>query len=65
MATEKIQTGIRFTEDMLLKISFIAKRNRRSLNNQLEFLAQLCIEEYEKENGAIQIPEEDKFIYRK
>ena len=65
MATEKIQTGIRFTEDMLLKISFIAKRNRRSLNNQLEFLAQLCIEEYEKENGSIQISEEDKFIYRK
>ena len=65
MATERIQTGIRFTEDMLLKMSFIAKKNRRSLNAQLEFLAQQCIEEYERENNAIYIPEEDKFLYRK
>ena len=50
---EKIQTGIRFEPEMLDKISFIAKRNRRSFNAQMEFLAQKCIEEYEKENGKI------------
>lgn len=55
MATNKIQTGIRFTEDMLAKITFIAKRNHRSLNAQLEFLVQNCVEEYEKENGEIKI----------
>ena len=65
MATDKIQTGIRFTEEMLLKISYIAKRNCRSLNAQLEFLSQKCIEEYEIDNGAIQIPDKDKFSYRK
>lgn len=55
MATTKIQTGIRFEEEMLQKITFIAKRNRRSLNAQLEFLVQRCIEEYEAENETIQI----------
>ncbi|WP_409968352.1 Arc family DNA-binding protein [Bengtsoniella intestinalis] len=64
MATDKIQTGIRFTEDMLLKISHIAKKNRRSLNAQLEFLAQTCIEKYEEENGEIALTEEDKSRYR-
>lgn len=29
VATNKIQTGIRFTQDMLYKITFIAKRNHR------------------------------------
>jgi len=65
MAIDKIQTGIRFTEEMLLKISYIAKKNCRSLNAQLEFLSQKCIEEYEINNGTIQISDKDKFLYRK
>lgn len=55
MATYKIQTGIRFEEEMLLKITYVAKKNRRSLNAQLEYLAQKCIEEYEIENGVIHL----------
>ena len=65
MATEKIQTGIRFTEEMLTKAAYIAKQNHRSLNGQLEFITQKCIEEYETENGTIQLSDEDKFAYRK
>lgn len=61
MATNKIQTGVRFEEEMLLKITYIAKKNRRSLNAQLEFLTQKCIEEYELEKGQIQINEEDRY----
>ena len=53
MATNKIQTGIRFEPELLNKIAFVAKKNKRSLNAQLEFLAQKCVNEYEKENGAI------------
>ncbi len=64
MATGKIQTGIRFTEDMLLKISYIAKKNHRSLNAQLEFLTQSCIEEFESEKGEILLTEEDMTKYR-
>ena len=59
MATTKIQTGIRFEEEMLNKITYIAKKNRRSLNAQLEFLTQQCIEEYELENGKIEISDKE------
>lgn len=59
MATGKIQTGVRFEEEMLIKITYIAKKNRRSLNAQLEFLAQECIEAYETQNGTIEIENED------
>ena len=64
MATNKIQTGIRFTEEMLLKITYIAKKKHRSLNAQLEFITQNCIDEYELEKGEIQLSEEDKLKYR-
>ena len=53
MPTDKIQTGIRFKEKMLQKISYIAKRNHRSLNAQLEFITQNCIDEYEADKGEI------------
>ena len=65
MATNRIQTGVRFTEDMLVKITYIAKKNRRSLNRQLEFITQNCIDEYEKQFGPIPITEEDLANYRK
>jgi len=53
MATNKIQTGIRFEPELLYKITVVAKQNKRSLNAQLEYLAQLCVKEYEAENGKI------------
>ncbi len=53
MSTDRIQTGIRFKEDVLNKITYIAKKEHRSLNAQLEHLAQKCIEEYEKAYGEI------------
>ena len=57
MATDKIQSAIRFEENMLRKITVIAKFNRRSVNAQLEFLAEQCIREFEKEHGEIEINE--------
>ncbi len=63
MATNKIQTGIRFEPELLYKISYIAKDSKRSLNAQLEYLAQKCVREYEAENGIIPINEEA--IYKK
>ena len=65
MATDKIQTGIRFTEETLLKITYIAKRNHRSLNAQLEYLSQNCIDEFEQKKGEILLTENDKLKYRK
>ena len=53
MIKDKIQTGIRFEQNMLNKISFIAKHNKRSLNAQLEFLVQKCVDKFEDEHGEI------------
>ena len=58
MATNKIQTGIRFEPELLYKITYVAKDNKRSLNAQLEYLAQRCVKEYEAENGEIPVDEE-------
>ena len=58
MATNKVQTGIRFEPELLYKITYVAKDNKRSLNAQLEYLAQLCVKEYEAANGEIPVDEE-------
>ena len=58
MATNKIQTGIRFEPELLYKITHVAKQNKRSLNAQLEYIAQVCVNDYEKENGKIVIDED-------
>ena len=58
MAANRIQTGIRFEPELLYKIAEIAKANKRSLNAQLEFLAEECVKKYEAENGEIKIDEE-------
>ena len=63
MATNKIQTGIRFEPELLYKITAVAKQNKRSLNAQLEYLAQICVQEYEKQNG--EIPLDYDQIYKK
>ncbi len=55
MATNKVQTGIRFEPELLYKLTYIAKDSKRSLNAQLEYLAQCCVKEYEEQNGAIAV----------
>ena len=62
MATNKVQTGIRFEPELLYKIAYIAKENKRSLNAQLEYLAQQYVREYEAESGSIAI--DDDAIYK-
>lgn len=63
MPTNKIQTGIRFEPELLYKVTHIAKQNKRSLNAQLEYLAQECVKQYENENGIILLTEEE--LYKK
>ena len=59
MATDRIQTGIRFSEVLLRKITYIARKNHRSLNAQLEHLTQMCVDDYEKTHGPIELPPEE------
>ncbi len=61
MATNKIQTGIRFEPELLYKISYVAKENKRSLNAQLEYLAQECVKDFEASNGQIPVDEEQLY----
>lgn len=61
MSTNKIQTGIRFEPELLYKITQVAKKNKRSLNAQLEYLAQNCVDEFEKENGEIPLDEDEMY----
>ncbi len=63
MATNKIQTGIRFEPELLYKITQVAKDNKRSLNAQLEYLAQQCVKDYENTNGRIPVNED--VLYRR
>ena len=63
MATNKVQTGIRFEPELLYKITYIARDSKRSLNAQLEYLAQQCVKEFEATNGSIPVDEEK--LYRK
>jgi len=65
MPTTRVQTGIRFEEDTLIKITYIAKKKRRSLNGQLEILAETCIAEYEATHGEIKLTEEEQNKYRR
>ena len=59
MATNKIQTGLRLEAATLQKITYIAKREKRSLNAQLEYATQKCIEEYEARHGEIILEDEN------
>ncbi len=61
MAKNRIQTPLRLEPEMLYKITYIAKENKRSLNGQMEFLAQQCIREYESQNGEIIVDENEAY----
>lgn len=63
MKADRVQTGLRLESELLYKITQVAKYNKRSLNAQLEFLAQECVREFEKENGEIPLDYEE--IYKK
>ena len=63
MATNKVQTGIRFEPELLYKITYVAKDHKRSLTAQLEYLAQNCVKEFEAENGSI--PVDEDLLYKK
>lgn len=62
MPVIKVTTALRLEEDAHIKITYIAKRKKRSLNAQLEYLVDRCIEEYEAKNGAIEIQEDQRGI---
>ena len=43
----RIQTGLRLDEDIHAKLKAIADKEKRTLNNLIEYVVQCYIEEYE------------------
>lgn len=58
MATNKIQVGLRLNATLHEKIRFLSTKEQRSLNNMMEYALQRYIDEYERENGEIPLPED-------
>lgn len=59
MATNKVQTGLRLNEALYDKIRSISSMEKRSLNNLIEFVLQKYVEDYEKKNGPISLPNDE------
>ena len=49
---------LRPDDDLREKLRYIAEKNSRSLNKEIEFLVKKHVEAYEKEHGAIAVPKE-------
>lgn len=54
----KEQFSVRLESEDKAKITIIAKRNKRTMNSQIEFIISNAIADYEKINGKINIEEE-------
>ena len=50
---------LRLETDLLDKLHFVAQKNRRSANNQIEILLEEFIEKFEQEYGQIPLSEGD------
>lgn len=55
MATDKKPTMLRLPEVTIEKIRYLAYKERRSMNMQIEHAINIYIENYEKEHGPIQV----------
>ncbi len=55
MATDKRPTMLRLPETTYEKVRYLAFKERRSINMQIEHALETYIAEYEKANGPIQV----------
>jgi len=47
--------GVRMSDDLYLKLRFIAERENRSFNQEAVFILRRFVDEYESENGVIPV----------
>ena len=50
--------SLRVSEELLEKIKYIASKNKRSANKEIEFVLENYIRNYESENGIIMIEQD-------
>lgn len=55
MSDYKRKFTLRIDEDIMNKIDLIAAKNKRSINAHIEFVLEKQVEEFEKQNGKIEI----------
>lgn len=55
----RISTQIRINEAVYKKTKYIALRESRATNSQIEYFVKLGVEAYEKEHGTILLPEDE------
>ena len=53
MAINKIQTGLRISEETYAKLKTLSEKENRSLNNLVEYIIQKYLEDFEIANGSI------------
>ncbi|MCI8869423.1 MAG: hypothetical protein HFF39_02590 [Lawsonibacter sp.] len=58
MATDKVQTGLRLDSAIYEKLKALSVRERRSMNNMVEYAVQRYLQEYEAANGPLPVDEE-------
>jgi hypothetical protein len=58
MNAQKIQVGLRLEPDVLKKIAWLAKKQKRSLNSQIEFAVEQSVEDYEATHGPVPVESE-------
>lgn len=51
--------GIEVNPELHYKLHYISKYEGRSANGQILYLIRQCIKEFEKENGKIEMPQEN------
>lgn len=59
MATYKYTTTLRIQEEIYEKLRHISSCEHRSINSQMEYFISKGLEQYEKENGVISLPDEE------
>lgn len=53
----RIATQIRINEIAYKKTKYIAEKESRATNSQIEYFVKLGVEAYEREHGVISLPE--------
>ena len=59
MAAFKVQVGLRLEEEAYEKVKVIAKEEKRSINNLVEYAVERYIKDYEAQHGPVETPEEE------
>lgn len=62
MAVHRPMRSCRLTDDLYLKVKYIADSENRSFNNWLENVLQKIVNDYEAKNGPIPVRQDD--IYK-